>query len=113
MGLDVLSGKKDLSKRVTKALFINPDFKAGEIFVVLNNAVKDPLAFIDRTRKETLEYPLESVSRAMRKIRAENPELRDRDRVHKMIKAKFVSDNINLGSMNDYKIKNGDIFGVS
>ena len=108
MGLDVLNGKRDLQKRVTKALFIN-----REIFVVLNNAVADPLAFIDKTRKETLEYPLESVSRAMRKIRAENPELRDRDRVHKMIKAKFVSDNINLGSMNDYKIKNGDIFGVS
>ena len=110
MGLEVLSGKKDLSKRVTKALNLNPDFTAGEIFVVLNNALADPLLFIDRTRKETLEYPLESVSRAMRKIRAENPELRDRDRVHRMIKEKFVSDNINIKSAPDYKIKNGDIF---
>ena len=110
MGLEVLNGKRDLQKRVTKALFINPEFKAGEIFVVLNNALSDPLAFIDKTRKETLEYPLESVSRAMRKIRAENPELQDRDRVHRMIKEKFVSDNINIKSAPAYKIKNGDIF---
>jgi hypothetical protein len=113
MGLDVLTGKKDLSKRVTKALLLDPEYKAGEIFVVLNNAVKDPNGFIQRTRTETLEYPLESISIAMRKLKAENPELRGRDRVHKMIKAKFVSENINLDSMNDFKIKNGDIFGLS
>ena len=104
MGIEILRGKSDLKSRVEKALSINPEYKPGYICSKLNNVSDEE--FRRRVEQESLEYPLESVSRAVRKARQENESLRDAKHLVRQFNAEHIRTEIVKEShMNDHKIK--------
>ena len=104
MGSEILRGKSDLKTRVEKALSINPEYRAEWICVKLNNL--SPSEFVERFASGTLEYPSESVSRAVRKARQENESLRDAKHLVRQFNAEHIRTEIVKEShMNDHKIK--------
>ena len=106
MGVECLKGKGNLRQRVEKALSINPEYTPSWICVKLNNLSGDE--FMRRFADNTLEYPAESVSRAVRKARQENESLRDAKHLVRQFNAEHIRTEIVKGEhMNDYKINQG------
>lgn len=68
----------ELQARVKKALEQNRNYPLGEIFFVINRLYCTcDQDFIAKLRKDQLKHSFESVSRAVRKVREDYPELRD------------------------------------
>jgi len=110
MGSECLRGKSDLKDRVRKALSFDRNLTPDIIFCHLNGASNDPQGFVDRLKASKIDYPYESVSRAIRKERELSDGLKDVKYFERQLEAKYVATNIvKDDSMNDYHVKQGSI----